>query len=165
MKCSRLLFVIPLVLFIAGCAVFTGGSNEYPDETPRQHVCSDTPKNAVTTFLLGFREFSLSLLKSVVPENVSLWAVFGNNNEERGQEVVKQITAHPEIAGANRSCSCSLYSITDTKDPQEKVVVIKRVSLIEDDVREYTRAFSVRFVSGSNCIISVDSIDTKWERM
>lgn len=165
MRRLRLLLVLPMMVLVAGCAVFTGGRPGHLDETSGEYRCSDSPKNSVTTFLRGFKEFSISLLRSVVPENVSLWAVFGNNDETRGQEVVKQITAHPEVAGANRSCACSLYSITDTADPQEKIVVIKRVSLVDDDVRDYKRAFLVHFVPGSNCITAVNSIDPKWERM
>lgn len=157
-------FLIAASVILASCATSPNLSTDSPTMAEEKQ-CSDTPRDAISTFLRGIKEFSLALLRAVTPKGVSLYRVFGNDDEERGQEVVKQISENPEVMGASRSCTCSLLSMADTADPQVKIVVIKRLAMADDDLRDYKRAFRVRFAPQGNCILAIESIDAKWERI
>jgi len=127
--------------------------------------CSDSPRNAISIFLQGIKELSLSLLNAVTHEEDSLYGIFGNRDESRGKEVVRQIAANPEVSGANGSCACSFLSIADTDNPNAKIVWVKRIVTADDDsVHNYKRSFRVRFEPHSHCILSVEPIESKWER-
>ena len=126
--------------------------------------CSDTPQNAISVFLQGIKEFSLTLLEAVTPEGSSLYGIFGNNDRQRGREVVRQISANPEVVEEGGSCSCSLLSVKNAGDPNEKIVEVKRDVVVGNDLRNYKRAFFVRFEPNGNCILQVDPIGQKWER-
>lgn len=127
--------------------------------------CGDTPKNAVGVFLQGIKEFSLALLEAVTPDGSSLYGIFGNNDKSRGKEVVRQISANPEVVEEGGSCSCSLLSVKNTGDPNEKIVEVKRDIVVGDGLHNYKRAFRVRFEPRGNCIVRIDLIDQKWERI
>lgn len=152
-----LLFLGVSVIFVTSCASFRP-----------EYKCSDSPQNAVSTFLKGMAEFSISLLRAVIPKDASVFGVFGNGDEERGREVIKELVAHPEFLEEDKGCLCSLYQkIEDTLDPQEKIVVIKRVTFVgkeQDEKRDYKRSFLVRFDQRGNCITSITPTD-KWERI
>jgi|SRR3989344_352231 len=143
-------------VLVASCA--TGPS------TRGDKQCSDTPHSAVRTFIEGIREFSLALLSAVVPDEISTIGVFARGNRALGEIVVHQILEDPEVAG-EKGCVCSLLSVTDTADPQKKVVVIKREVVVGNGVHNYKWAFTVSFSSPGNCILSIDRIDQKWERI
>lgn len=128
-------------------------------------ACSDTPQNAISTFLQGIKEFSIALLRAVTPEGVSLYKIFGNGDERRGQEVVRQMSANPAVIGERSGCSCGLLSMADTADPDEKIVVIKRMVSIGDDDLYYKKSFRVRFDPHGNCILAVEPVKDGWERM
>ena len=118
--------VVLAVFFLTGCATFGPGEIK---------KCSDTPEKSASTFLEGAAEFSITLLKAVTLPGVSLWAIFGAGDVHRGKELIKQLTTHPEVPEADRDCVCSLLAINDTPDPQEKIVVIRRETLIGDEER------------------------------
>lgn len=143
-------------------AILAASCASIPREAVKQ--CSDTPQNAISVFLQGIKEFSLTLLRAVIPEESSLYRVFGNNDERRGREVVRQTSAHPELSGEGGGCSCSFLSMKDTSDPNEKIVEVKRDVVIGDDLRNYKRFFRVRFESDGNCVLQIDPIGQKWER-
>ena len=124
--------------------------------------CSDTPRNAISVFLQGIREFSLALLEAMTPDGSSLYGVFGNNDVRRGREVVRQISANPEVVEEGGSCACSLLSMSDTRDQNMKIVSVKRSVMVGDDLRNYKRAFRVRFEPSGNCILQIDPLDQKW---
>ncbi|MFA6519940.1 MAG: hypothetical protein WCT41_03935 [Candidatus Paceibacterota bacterium] len=127
-------------------------------------MCSDSPHNAISVFVQGVKEFSIALLRAVTPDGMSLYKIFGSGDESRGKEVIREISEHPELSGGNRSCACKLLSMTDTADPNEKIVVIKRAATVEDDVRDYKRSFRVHFGDG-NCVLTVEPVESKWERI
>ncbi len=127
--------------------------------------CSSTPQSAISVFLQGIKEFSMALLEAMTPEGSSLYGIFGNNDKSRGREIVRQISANPEVVEEGGSCACSLLDMADTPDPNVKMVVVKRIVMVGDDPRDYKRSFHVRFESNGNCILQIDLIDQKWERI
>lgn len=152
----KILFVATTLL-VASCA-------HIPHEGSIKQ-CSRSPHDAVHMFFSAVREFSFTILNALIPDESSLKKVFGNNDEHRGSETIHQVLAHPEIRGEGQSCACTLSSMTDTADPNEKIIVVKRTATVEDDVRDYRRAFRVRFEPNGNCILSITPIDSKWERV
>lgn len=149
--------LLVLSVLVASCASGPSIRND------RQ--CSDTPRSALGKFFQGIAEVNFGLIGEAILDGISVWRVFGDSDGRRGKEVVRQIAANPEIASEDGSCDCSLLSMTDTSDPDVKLVVVKRTVMVQDDARDYKRAFHVRFEPRGNCILTVDSIDTKWERM
>ncbi len=157
------LALVAVAVLTASCA--SDSTFRADSEVVKQRIkqCSDTPQNAISMFLQGIKEFSLALLRAAIPEKSSLYGVFGNNDERRGQEIVRQISAHPEVIEEGGSCSCSLLSMRDTGDQNEKIVEVKRAVVIGDDLHNYKRAFRVRFEPNGNCILQIDPIGPKWE--
>ena len=151
-----------LAVSVASC---TTGPRLSADGTPETKRCSDTPANAVSAFIQGIRELSLALLRAVTPEGSSLYGIFGNNDEQRGERIIRQMVAHPEDPTEGGSCTCSVLGVTDTADPQVKIVVIKRATMVGDDFRDYKRSFRVRFEELGNCILNIDPIEQRWERI
>ncbi|MDO8492505.1 MAG: hypothetical protein Q7S34_02605 [bacterium] len=165
MKQLMMGFIMAVSVLMTSCA---SDPNSRTEEVPGETVvkqCSSTPQGAISTFLQGIKELSFALLRAVIPEESSLYGVFGNNDERRGREVIRQISAHPEISGEGGSCACEPLSVTDTVDRNEKIVVVKRVVVVNDDLVEYKRAFRVRFGTPGNCILTINPIDQKWERI
>lgn len=157
-------FFIAAAVLMASCAT---GPNQGADVSHKAESkqCSDTQRNAITLFMQGLKEFSLALLNMVTHEETSLKEIFGGGDAQRGAEVVRQIVANPEVSGESGSCACSFLSMTDTDDPDRKIVWVKRVIAGDDDVHDYKRSFNVQFETHSNCILAIDPIDTKWERI
>ena len=156
---SKLGLLMAVAMLVASCA-------SIPPPEAESKKCSDTPRGAIHTFFQGIRDFSIGLLRAVTPEGSSLYGIFGNNDERRGKEVLRQIIAHPEVAGEGGSCACSLLDTVNTPDPFVKIVVVKRVVTVGDDLHDYKRRFLVRFDHyGGNCILSIEPIDPKWERI
>ncbi len=152
-------FLLAISVLLMSCA-------GVPPETGSVKQCSDTPHDAISTFLRGIRELSLSLLRAVTPKGTSLYKVFGGGyDEHRGKEVIRQMSANPEVSGESGGCACSLLSMTDTADPAEKIVTIKRLVTAGDDMHDYRRAFRVRFDMHGNCILAIDPVDSKWKRI
>lgn len=160
---KRFLLTIIFAALLASCASGPSPRTDSGSGTAKQ--CSDTPRDAISTLLRGITEFSLSLLRAVLPEGISLYGVFGNNDAQRGKEVVRQISANPEVSGESGSCTCSLLSIADTADPNEKIVVVKREVVVGDELHTYKRAFRARFEALGNCILAIDPVDSRWERI
>ena len=144
-----------VALFLTSCATIPR------DDRIKQ--CSDTPHSAVVGWFHGIAERSMDILRALIPDGASVFGVF---DEKRGQEIVRQILANP-ISGESGGCACTLLSIIDdASDPRVKIVTVKRVLIDDDDdQRSYKRAFRVRFDYHGNCILSIISIDSKWERI
>lgn len=155
--------VLVVAVLVASCA--SDSTFRADSETVKRiKQCSDTPQNAISVFLQGIKEFSFALLEAMTPEGSSLYEIFGNNDKRRGREVVRQISANPEVVEEGGSCACSLLNMTDTPDPDVKVAVVKRAVMVGDDPRDYKRSFRVRFESNGNCILQIDPMEQKWER-
>lgn len=152
----HLLALIAVSVLVASCAT---GLNVRSDKH-----CSDTQHGAVRTFIEGIVEFSIALLNAVVPDEISTIGVFANGDRALGRKIVHQILEDPEVAG-EKGCVCSLLSIVDTADPQKKEVVVKREVLVDKEMHNYKWAFMVSFNSPGNCIVRIDRIDKKWERI
>ena len=156
--------LLAVAVLASSCASGPHPSADVPQRVTLKR-CSDTPQDAISTFLQGIKEFSLTLLRAVTPEGLSLYKIFGGNDERRGKEVVRQISANPAVIGERGGCSCSLLSMTNTADPDEKIVAVKRMVSVGDDDFYYKRSFRVRFDSRGNCILAVEPVSQKWERM
>ena len=155
-----------LALALVLVAILTASCASIPREAVKPvKQCSDTPQNAISMFLEGIRWSNKTLLEAATPDGSSLYRIFGNNDEKRGKEVVRRIVANPEVVEEGGSCSCSPLSVKDTDDPNEKIVEVKRDVFVGDDLRNYKRAFRTRFEPKGNCILQIDLIDKKWERM
>lgn len=154
-----------IICFLA--AVLVAGCAALQPEHEGIEKCSNSPKNSVTVFLRGMSEFSLGLLRSVTPKGSSLWKVFGDGNEKRGEAVVRELIKHPELTDGTKGCLCSLLQMQNTADPHEKIVTIKRITFDDDDrEHDYRRSFLVRFDSdGGNCITRIDAVEKKWVRI
>lgn len=158
-----------LVLFLsatlAGCAAF---SSRPAADAKR---CAETPQNAVFTFLQGIAEFSLRLIKAVLPEGVSAFMVFGGGDDARGREIARQIFRHPDVVPPEASVGMipSLISLEHVSGDLWKAT-IKREDLVtadgkDDEVKVYWRAFHAEFDPKGNCITAVRALDSAWQRI
>lgn len=157
---KQLMLVVAVSALVASCASDPSSRAGAP---PKQ--CSDTAQNAISVFLQGIKELSIALLRAATPEGTSLYGVFGNNDERRGEEVILQMAAHPVNPKEGRSCYCSVLSMIDTTDPHIKIVVVKRTVTADEDMHDYKRTFRVRFQENGNCILNIDPVEQKWERI
>lgn len=164
MKRLSLMVTVLAVAVLAASCKSTTALRPYDEAAKQAKQCSDTPKNAISVFLQGIKEFSLALLEATTPEGSSLYGIFGNNDTSRGKEVIRQISANPEVVEEGGSCMCSLLNMTDTSDPNVKMTTIKREVVVGEELRDYKRAFRVRFEPRGNCILQIDPIGQKWER-
>ena len=151
----RFLTATAVAVLVASCA-----TNARHDDSIKQ--CSDTPQNAVVQWFRGVAETDIGVLRGLIPDGASIYEVF---DKERGQEIVRQIMANP-VSGESDGCACTPLSITDdASDSRIKIVTVKRVLYVNDDRLSYKRAFRVHFDPHGNCIVSIESIDPKWERI
>ncbi|MFZ2167829.1 MAG: hypothetical protein WAV50_03080 [Minisyncoccia bacterium] len=162
MRYKTFAFLLALSVLTASCASHPG---LHTDVRTSSKQCSETQSGAIRTFIQGIGEFNLALLKAVTPDGTSLYEIFGNNDIKKGRELVRELSAHPEVSGADGSCTCSLLSFVDTVDPEEKIATVQRAVMVGDDLRNYTRAFRVRFDPQGNCILSISPLDSKWKRL
>jgi len=160
------------VALAAGVVATTGCAAARP-VPPTARQCSDTPENAAQTFLRGLAPFDVRLLRAVVPEQVSLFGVFGDGDVERGRAAVRQVLDHPELRRGNEVDSS--YRVLEVKDREgrgEKEIVVERrdrVYLTGQNMREveqvYRRPFLVTFDLSGNCILTVIPLGTEWVRV
>lgn len=149
----------------------TNGRAPRPTEQTARR-CGDTPQDAVLTFLRGIGEFDLTMLRSVVPNGISLFALFGEGDTERGRTVVRRILEPPELSRGNEVDSTYvLLEMRDRGDGEEKEIHIERrdrVWLMRQNMHEaeqvYRRVFLVRFEPRGNCIVRVKPIGEEWNR-
>ncbi len=161
-----------LAVALVTVAVATGCGAVRPVQ-PTARQCSDTPENAALTFLRGLAQFDVKLLRAVVPEQVSLFSVFGDGDVERGRTVVRQVLDHPELRRGNEVDSrYSVLEVNDREGSGEKEIVVERrdrVFLARENMREveqvYRRPFLVRFDLSGNCILTVIPLGTAWVRV
>ena len=159
---KRFILTLAAALLLASCASGPGLREDDQPETAKQ--CGNTPRRAASTLLQGVGEMSIGLLRSVIAKGASLFGIFGNgDDEELGRKVVARIVANPAVAGASGSCECSLLSIEDTAEKNEKVIMVRRHVTVDDELIDFKMAFLVHFGVG-NCIMSIKPI-SKWERM
>lgn len=152
-----------LVLVVAALSASCASDSSFRANSEAAKQCSDTPQKAVSIFLQGIEESNIALLDSVTLDGSSLYGIFGNNDKRQGREVIRQISANPEVVEEGGSCTCSLLYMIDTPDTNVKIAAVKRIVIVSDDLRDYKRPFRVRLSNG-NCILQVDPIDQKWER-
>lgn len=161
-----------LAVALATVVVATGCAATRPVQ-PTARRCSDTPEHAASTFLRGLAQFDVKLLRAVVPEQVSLFGVFGDGDVERGRAVVRQALDHPERRRGNEvDSSYSLLEVNDREGGGEKEIVVERrdrVFLTRENMREveqvYRRPFLVRFDLRGNCILTVIPLGPEWVRV
>ena len=167
----KILVVLSVVLLIlTSCA---------PLGRPRMmelgRPCSDTPRNAIDILLRAIIEGSLPLLELVIPGGLmQAYRVAGGGSIERGREVVRGITDHPEVHRGNEVDN--KYTIVDVSgDGNERLVLIERevdVLFMEDrkaniriEHETYRRTFNVTFDPVWFCILAVRPVDASWIRM
>lgn len=161
-----------LAVALATVVVATGCASTGPVQ-PTARQCSDTPENAALTFLRGLAQFDVKLLRAVVPEQVSLFGVFGDGDVERGRTVVRQVLDHPERRRGNEvDSSYSVLEVNDREGSGKKEIVVERrdrVFLTRENMREveqvYRRPFLVTFDLSGNCILTVIPLGTEWVRV
>ncbi|MBI2467697.1 MAG: hypothetical protein HYV62_07745 [Candidatus Rokubacteria bacterium] len=115
----------------------------------------------------------MTLLRAVVPEQVSLFGVFGDGDVERGRTVVRQVLDHPELRRGNEvDSSYGLLEVKDREGRGEKEIVVERrdrVFLTGENMREveqvYRRPFLVTFDLSGNCILTVIPLGPEWVRV
>lgn len=149
---------------LAGCAAF---SSRPAADAKR---CAETPQNAVTMFLQGIAEFSLRLIKAVLPDGVSAFTVLGGD-EAHGREVARQLFRHPEVIppGSSVGMVPSLAAM-EHLGHNEWRVTIEREDLVtvdgrEDEIKFYRRRFLAMFDPKGNCITAVRALDPEWQRI
>ncbi len=149
----------------------SGNGMQSVESTARR--CSDAPEHAVLTFFRGIDEFNLGLLQSVIPEEVSVFTVFGGGDAGTGRTVVRQILEHPELGRGNEVDSTYvLLEMRDGGEVSEKEIHIERrdrVFLSREDMREveqvYRRVFLVKLDPLGNCILRVRPVGHEWNRI
>jgi len=145
------------VLLFAGCAMVV----RQPAVEGKR--CGDTPQHVILIFLQGIAEFSLRLIKAVIPEGISAFAVFGDGDPKRGQEVVRELLRHPEVSAESETGSTyELEQIVETQAPEKFVVAVRRET---EDGQVYTRSFLVRLDVTVNCILNVKPLGPHWTRV
>lgn len=151
------------VPMLASCASGPGLREEDILHEAGFKQCGDTPKNVIDMFFEGIKG-SFWLLRSAVAGE-SVVEVFKNDAGQQGEAVLRELAAHPELVGEDGSCACTPMAVIDTTDPNEKIVIVRRyVTSANGDVHTYKRAFKARFTKG-NCLLSIQSIDSKWARI
>ncbi len=154
-----------LLATLAGCAAFSSR----PAANAKQ--CAETPQNAVLTFLRGIAEFSLRLIKAVLPDGVSAFTVLGDGDDAHGREIARQLFRHPEVIppGGSVGMVPSLAAM-EHLGGNEWRATIEREDLItaenrEDETKFYRRRFLARFDPEGNCITAVRALDPEWQRV
>lgn len=161
------LFLIALAA--GGCGFLTRGPI-----AARQ--CNETPKGAVETFLRGIAEFSIFLIKAVIPAGLSPFEVFGDGDRERGRQVVRELVRYPEVyrSGeepgsayllAGMRDTTELAGMRDTTEERVRLITVERVVDLGEEERRYQRRFYVRFDAEGNCITAVRALDPAWIRI
>jgi len=159
MKYIRMLPLLATAVLVSACATVHVNGNSV-------HQCTDSPKSTVAAFVQGIADFHLRLIESMT-EGGSVLEAFGNGDKRRGKKVIDELLAHPELLDGKKGCACKELRTQDTADPKEKIVVMKRTVLVDnddDEMRDYQRAFLVRFGSG-NCVLWITPIDPHWVRL
>ncbi len=162
--------ILPLIvaasLSLASCASFMNPKGDAPRHGESVKQCGDTPRDVVRDFFQGMKEMSLSILRGTIFQDRSLYRVFGKDDERRGEAVVRELIAHPEIVGAGGSCACSLLSIERTDDPAKRIVWVKRITTTADgeDIHLHRRSLLVTFDLVGNCILDIERREHRWER-
>ena len=165
MRNAKAFATVSVALVLNGCVFF---SSRMP---VTGKICSDSPQNAIMTFLKGISEYSLVILKMMVLDGVNILTVFGDGSIEQGRKVVQSIVDHPEIRRGNEVDS--VYSLVAmTGEGSEREILIERRAQVmfmnenmrvEDEV--YRRSFRVIFHPLGHCILAVRPIDAGWIRM
>jgi hypothetical protein len=161
--------LIGMALVVSGCA--TVGSSSL------QKQCSDTTVSAIDKFLAGVEEFNLGIIRSVIPDGISVFSIFGEGDASRGRKIVGEVVDHPEIHRGNEVDSTyHMSNIMDTPERSVKKVDVERhdnVTLMNGNrysnnestqtIEQHSRrAFAVAFDSERNCILTVKLIDPEW---
>lgn len=164
--------LVGVALVASGCVTVGSGS--------LQKQCSDTTVGAINKFLAGIEEFNLGMIRSVIPDGISVFSIFGKGDVSHGRRVVSGIIDHPEIHRGNEVDSTyHSASIADTSEKSIKEVAVERhdhVMLMngnrhseDDDVQTIEqhsrRTFVVAFDSERNCILAVKLIDPEWVKI
>lgn len=171
MRCGRLGVIAGAALIASGCATTITSSSQ-------GGRCSDTPSSAIGAFLAGVAEFNLGMIKAVIPDGISPFAVFGEGDINRGRAVVRHLIDHPEIHRGNEvDSSYRAREVADTPEKHVKDVRVERedrVMLMRnhrdgdgiETVRQRSqRTFKVAFDLERNCIIAVRPLDAEWVRI
>lgn len=167
MRWGKMSVVAGAALIASGCAIIS--------RSPGRQ-CSDTLSNAVGTFLAGVAEFNLRMIRAVIPDGISPFAVFGSGDAGRGRAIVGQMLDHPEIHRGNEVDSTyRLLDVTDTSKVNTKEVHVERhdqvllmreraeiIRIIEQRSR---RTFTVAFDLERNCILAVNPVEPEWIRI
>ncbi len=130
--------------------------------------CSESPEKAILTFLHGIAELNPELLRAVVPEDLSPFAVFGEGDVEVGRTVVNRLLDHPEVRRGNEVDS--RYRLVEAEDlengAEKKIHVERQVFVVREGMRMveqvYRRPFLVRFDPRGNCIVAMKPLGHEW---
>lgn len=138
--------------------------------------CSDTPQNAVATFIEGTTEFLLSMglagvgiIRSVVLPGISLRGVFADGDAKIGEELLRQMIRYPGVLETESSVGMPALTFVRMENggDSERRVIIQREDTVyppdgEGVTKLYERAFLVRFEPNSNCITRVSPAEAAW---
>lgn len=168
MRCGILGVIAGAALIASGCAITIPGSS-------RGGRCGDAPSSAIDAFLAGVAEFNLGMIKAVIPDGISPFAVFGDGDVNRGRAVVRNLIDHPEIHRGNEvDSSYRVREIADTPEKHAKNVRVERndkVMLMRnhrdgDDIeiveQRSRRTFKVAFDLDKNCILAIRPVEPEW---
>lgn len=171
MRCGILGVIAGAALIASGCATTIISSSQ-------SVRCGETPSSAIGAFLAGAAEFNLGMIKAVIPDGISPFAVFGDGDAGRGRAVVRNLVDHPEIHRGNEvDSSYRVREIADTPEKHTKNVRVERndkVMLMRnhrdgDDIetveQRSRRTFRVAFDLEKNCILAIRPVEPEWIRI
>lgn len=171
MRCGRLGVIAGAALIASGCTTAISGSLQ-------SGRCSDAPSSAIGAFLTGVAELNLGMIKAVIPDGISPFAVFGEGDINRGRAAVRNLVDHPEIHRGNEvDSSYRVREVADTPEKHAKEVRVERndkVMLMRnhrdgDDIetvdQRSRRTFRVAFDLEKNCILAIRPVEPEWIRI
>jgi len=97
---KRLTLTLLSAILVVSCASDPNLRTETPHRIVKQ--CSATTRNAISEWFRGIAEMSINALRALIPDGASVFEVFSNEGKH-GQEIVRQILAHP-VSGERGLC-------------------------------------------------------------
>ena len=171
---ARTIAITVMALFLlAGCALVRSGG-----ATLKPRSCGDSPKSAVAKFMQGLSNLALAPIRAAIAEGISIWSVFGGDDDTKGWEIIQQLVRHPEVLEphSNYGRIFDLVEMVDFKNGESRVLLERedivtthpdgRLSREPREIEKvFRRNFLVRFQPGTNCITAVRSLDPAWTRI
>ena len=134
-------------------------------------VCSESPFQTAKRFIQGVMDMSILALRALVPDGVSILAIFGGGDKEKGKKISEELYHHPAKLKGKEVGSVFEVKSADPDGSGTYRILIERYSEItgkNENGTEVTteelqqRQFLASFDPKGNCLTNVRAIDSEW---